>query len=282
MLKHKRGSIEWLEFEIFQEFSQIAHAIFLHTGEGVQEVMPCSSVVSVDQIHSAEVREVPLISQDEKCDGLITAQEDVGLLIKHADCQAAIVYDPVRNVIANVHAGWRGNVQNIYKEVARRLQSSFGSKPENLIVGISPSLGPCCAQFINFATELPAAFLEFQVRPLYFDLWEIARSQWKAAGVLSHHIQMAGICTCCSPDNYFSYRRTKGTSRHATVVVKKLTADVNGDYVTDKSLGVAARYGKPRACDDACLRAPVVFDGRSKRKEFAGGAGRFCAARAAT
>jgi hypothetical protein len=221
MLKNKSGSIEWLEFEIFQDFPQIAHAIFLRRGScSAKEVMQCSSLVGVTQVHGAQVRDAAQVTPDEKCDGLITSQEDVGLLIRHADCQAAIVYDPVQNVIANVHAGWRGNVQNIYQETVSRLKKDFGSKPENLIVGISPSLGPCCAQFINFATELPASFLEFQVRPLYFDLWAIARRQWEQAGVLPHHIQIASICTCCNPQDYFSYRREKATTNHSTIICK--------------------------------------------------------------
>lgn len=248
MLRQKRESVEWLEFEIFQEFSQIAHGVFLRHGgvspapfhglnvgggtadnaeyiqanrSKIQEILQCSSLVGGYQVHAAEVREVPLKVENEKCDGLFTAQAGVGLLIKHADCQAAMVYDPVENVVANIHAGWRGNVQNIYHATVQQLKGRFGSKPENLIVAISPSLGPCCAQFINYVTELPAAFLEFQVRPLYFDLWEVARNQWIDAGVLPHHLQIAGICTCCNPGDYFSYRREKNTGRHATVIVKK-------------------------------------------------------------
>jgi YfiH family protein len=184
MLRNKRGSIEWLEFEIFQDFPQIAHAIFLRhggvsqapyhtlnmgggTGDNpqhiqlnrslIREIMQCSPIGG-HQVHGTEVREVPFETQDEKCDGIFTSKEDIGLMIKHADCQAAIVYDPVENVIANVHAGWRGNVQNIYQAMTLQLKSRFGSKPENLIVGISPSLGPCCAQFINFEKELPPSF----------------------------------------------------------------------------------------------------------------------------
>lgn len=248
MLRNKRGSIEWLEFEIFQDFPQIAHAIFLrhggvsaapyHTlnvggGTGdhphhiqvnrsrIQKVMQCSSCISGHQVHGADVREVPFEIQDEKCDGLFTSKEDVGLMIKHADCQAAILYDPIENIIANIHAGWRGNVQNIYLAMVDQLKRRFGSKPENLIVGISPSLGPCCAQFINFEKELPRPFWEFQVKSLYFDLWEISRRQWIEAGVLSHHLQIAGICTFCNKDDYFSYRRDQQTGRHATIILKR-------------------------------------------------------------
>jgi YfiH family protein len=248
MLRNKRESIEWLEFEIFQEFPQIGHAIFLRhggvsaapylglnvgggTGDNPQHIqqnrtlllklMGCKAFAGSYQVHGADVRQAPLENPDEKCDGLYTAKEGLGLFIKHADCQAAIVYDPVQNVIANIHAGWRGNVLNIYQSAALELKNCFGSKPENLIVGISPSLGPCCAQFVNYKIELPEHFLEFQVKPLYFDLWEVARRQWMNAGVLPHHLQIAKICTCCNKEDYFSYRRDKPTGRHATVILKR-------------------------------------------------------------
>lgn len=245
MLRNKSGSVEWLEFEIFQEFPQISHAIFLrqlsvgNVGGGseedrfssrtsrarIQEIMQCSSLASSYQVHGADVREVPMESDDEKCDGLFTAKEDIGLLIKHADCQAAIIYDPMENVVANVHCGWRGNVKNIYSEVVAQLKSRFGSKPENLIVGISPSLGPCCGEFINYETELPRQFWEYQVKPLYFDLWEIASKQWTDAGVLPHHIQIACMCTRCNGADFFSYRREKARcGNHATIILKKPTS----------------------------------------------------------
>ncbi len=248
MLRNKRESVEWLEFEIFQEFPQISHAIFLRhggisqapfhelnvgggTGDDLHHInanrallkklLKCSSLASAHQVHGAEVKEAPLEASDDKCDALYTQKEGVALFIKHADCQAAIVYDPVQKIIANIHAGWRGNVQNIYQATVNQLKRRFGSKPEDLIVGISPSLGPCCAEFINYKTELPEPFWEFQVKPFYFDLWAIARKQWMDAGVLSHHLQIAGICTCCNKEDYFSYRRDKPTGRHATVVLKK-------------------------------------------------------------
>ena len=249
MLRQKRDNIEWLEFELFQQFPAVRHAIFLRhggvsaapyhtlnmgggTGDDADRIqmnrnlmlqlLECASLASGHQVHGSTVLEAPL-NEDEPqtCDGLFTKKCDIGLVIKHADCQAAIFYDPVENVIANVHAGWRGNVQNIYHAAIDQLKKQYGCRPENLFVGVSPSLGPCCAQFINYQTELPASFLKYQVRPLYFDLWEIGRDQLLEAGVLPHHLQMAEICTRCNPQDYFSHRREKPTGRHATVITLK-------------------------------------------------------------
>jgi len=217
MLRHKRGSQEWLEFEIFQEFKDIEHAVFLRGSEPASE----EGFAKPYQVHGKIVLEA-VEGAGKPCDGLVTDKAGVQLLIRHADCQAAIFYDPVKKVIANVHAGWRGQGLNIYQEVIDQMRHKYGSKPENLFVGISPSLGPCCAQFIHYEKELPAHFWEYQERPLYFDLWAIAQWQLTQAGIVPSHIQVAEVCTCCNPSDYFSYRRDRVPGRNQATMVKKL------------------------------------------------------------
>ena len=125
--------------------------------------------------------------------------------------------DPVCRAIANVHAGWKGNAQNIYREVIERMHALFRSRPENLLVGISPSLGPDASEFVNWQSELPEFFWEFQFKPNYFNLWELSRKQLLSCGVLAHHIEIASICTYANPQDFFSYRRCKKSGRHGTV-----------------------------------------------------------------
>lgn len=245
MLRKKSGSIEWLEFEQLCSIPHLAHGVFLkkggestgpfaslnlgggtgdnpeiirHNREKIKALLGCEELVSGRQCHKTAIKLLPL-NQDEPCDGLMTRENGQGLLIKHADCQAAIFYDPINKAIANIHCGWRGNVQNIYAHAVDYLKKEIDSKPENLLVSISPSLGPCCAEFVNYKTELPASFWDCQVRPTYFNLWEISRMQLLEKGVVAHHIEVAGICTCCHFQDFFSYRRDKITGRNGTVVV---------------------------------------------------------------
>ena len=150
-------------------------------------------------------------------DALITHEIGVALPILHADCQAAIFYDPITGAIANAHSGWRGSVQNIYGEVVKRL-IKMGSRPENILVSISPSLGPTCAEFVHFEKELPKEFHHFQVNPFYFDFWEISRMQLTALGILETHIEIAEICTHTHEKEFHSYRRDKTEKRNATVI----------------------------------------------------------------
>ncbi|MBI2742754.1 MAG: peptidoglycan editing factor PgeF [Chlamydiales bacterium] len=247
MLRKKDQGVEWLEFELLADEPKLKHAIFLRHGgvssgpfaslnvgggtnddakcieenrERVKRCMGVDELISGKQVHGKVIAHFEKRGQEVgDCDGLATDQKGAALMIKHADCQAAIIYDPILNVLANVHCGWRGNVQNIYAEAVAALSSRYGSKPENLLVGISPSLGPQNAEFKNYREELPESFWQFQIKSTYFNLWEVSRFQLLALGILPHHIQVASICTFDIREDYFSYRRDKVTGRNCTIAL---------------------------------------------------------------
>lgn len=244
MIRKQKEGLEWLEFDLLQPFPEVVHGVFLRSGgiseeaysslnvgggsgdckdkiaenrEKVQKALGLASLISCLQVHGDTVKELSELSLDEGCDGIVTREKNQGLMIKHADCQAAIFYDPVNKIIANIHSGWRGSVENIYGKTVEKMVA-MGSRPEDLIVCISPSLGPERAEFVNFETEFPFPFWAFQIRPFYFDFWEISRSQLEEAGVPSVQIEIAGICSYDNPKDFYSYRRDKVTGRNATVV----------------------------------------------------------------
>jgi len=187
----------------------------------LKECLGLKSLISARQVHADRILSIgePQMTDFEHAgyDALITNQPRVGLLIQQADCQAVVLFDPVNRVVANVHSGWRGSVANIIAKTIARMTVDFGSNPALLSAAISPSLGPCCAEFVHFLSELPKEFHGVQVRPAYFDFWAISRKQLQQAGVLPVQIKTAGVCTRCDL-NYFSYRREGKTGRSATVV----------------------------------------------------------------
>lgn len=155
-------------------------------------------------------------------DALMTDQPDMALLIQQADCQAITLFDPKKPAIAAIHSGWQGSVLNITGKTVGAMTSAYNSSALDLQARISPSLGPCCAEFVHHALELPDSFLSFQVKENHFDFWQISKMQLLEAGLQEKNIHIAGICTSCSPD-YFSYRRAcrNGdgvTGRCATVI----------------------------------------------------------------
>ena len=178
------------------------------------------TMVSARQVHGNKVllidREPTADFEADGYDALITDQP-AALLVQQADCQAVIFHDSVQQVVGAAHVGWRGSVLGIIGATVRAMADNFASDPADLRAAISPSLGPCCAEFVNYQRELPEWMHDFQVRPSYFDLWAISRAQLQEAGLLPVNINTVGICTRCSQD-YFSYRRSRVTGRGGTVI----------------------------------------------------------------
>lgn len=246
MIRKEKNGIAWLEFHLLSHIPEIRHAIFLRNGgasappfgtlnlsfevgdkasavlqnlQDATQILSMDSYVSLKQEHGKKVHRVDCSHFERKIgDSFATDIPGIGLLITHADCQAAIFYDPVNHAIANVHSGWRGSVQNIYAETVHFMQTQYTSKPENLLVCISPSLGPNHAEFIHYRNELPESFWNYQIKENYFDFWEISKMQLKNAGVLDKHIEIASLDTYEHPDAFFSYRRDKNTGRNGTFV----------------------------------------------------------------
>ncbi|MDR3624523.1 MAG: peptidoglycan editing factor PgeF [Chlamydiales bacterium] len=234
MQRHKKNGLEWLTFELLDNVKGLVHAVFtkkggsnpaiglnlgLHTIDEpthlqknfdlIKDSLNLKRVTAAYQMHGIHTTLVTEShpSYISKCDSLLTASKNHALFISHADCQAAIFYDPIHHALANVHSGWRGSVQNIYKATIHAMKKHFQSDPKDLLVCISPSLGPNFAEFINYKSEFPEAFWPFQIKENYFDFWEISKEQLKSCGVLKSHIQVAQLCTVTEEEDFYSYRR---------------------------------------------------------------------------
>lgn len=155
----------------------------------------------------------------EETDAIITDTRGVMPFIQVADCQGLLLFDPVRKAVAAIHAGWRGLVQGIIPKTVEALKQTFGTNPADLIAGISPSLGPCCARFSHREQEFPSLFQPFFVGEDRVDLWRAAEAQLNAAGLARSRIENARVCTCCSVERFFSYRRAAETGRFAVFIM---------------------------------------------------------------
>ncbi len=187
------------------------------------QILGLRALASASQVHGDELAVItslpatPPGPERLAADILITRQPGVGLLIKQADCQAVLLYDPRRRVAANVHCGWRGQVRNVLGRAVHALVE-LGCRPTDLKAGIGPGLGPCCAQFVNYRREFPREFWGYQVRPDYFNLWRLSRDQLLASGLKPHHIECAELCTKCRAQDFYSFRREGLTGRQAAVI----------------------------------------------------------------
>jgi len=151
-------------------------------------------------------------------DAMITDRSGILLVIQVADCQAVVLVDPVKRVVANIHAGWRGSVGDIIGKTVASMQENFACDPSHVLAGVGPSLGPCCAEFVNYRAEIPRQYWKYKDSNDHFDFWGMSCDQLCRAGVPGGNICLAGCCTRCHTDLFFSYRAEKVTGRFAVAV----------------------------------------------------------------
>jgi polyphenol oxidase len=159
-------------------------------------------------------------------DGLVTAEPGLYLFMTFADCVPVLFYDPVRQVAGLVHAGWKGTVSGAAREALRTAMANFGSRPEDVLVGIGPSIGPCCYEVgSEVADAASAAFpgcdglLAEADGSRRLDLWRANAHQLVEMGVPEEQIEVAGLCTSCRTDLFFSHRREKGKTGRIGAVI---------------------------------------------------------------
>ncbi len=181
-------------------------------------------LITMNQVHGSKVISLPKqeIDQDltlPECDAVVTNSPGAAVMVKLADCQGVVLYSPTSNVLAVAHCGWRGNVANILGKTVNVMEQVFGCDPREIFAAVSPSLGPCCGEFKDHGKIFPTDFRLFMVGDNRFDLWALSRWQLVEAGVKEENIEVAGVCTRCNSDIFFSYRSNKVTGRFAVVAM---------------------------------------------------------------
>ena len=174
-------------------------------------------IIKVKQVHGTKVAFFPTDNEVGEADGLATNAAGVVLTTYYADCVPLLFFDPVKCVIVNAHAGWRGVAANMMGAAVDAMVNRYGSHPSNIIVGIGPSIsvdnfevGQDCVDIFKKSLPFSANFI-YNSRSIkykyYVDLWEICREGLILAGLRPENIEVAGICTYASPDLFFSHRR---------------------------------------------------------------------------
>ena len=170
------------------------------------------NLASLNQVHSS----ICLYAGDRQGrlgegDALITDVAGAMVAVRTADCIPVLLVDTRLRAVAAVHAGWRGTVQRISALTVDAMISRFGSRPQDLTAAIGPGIGPCCYEVgEEVAAQFPErADLQGRTR---VDLPEANRRQLIAAGLSPERIYKAGLCTCCSGEEFYSWRREHSRS----------------------------------------------------------------------
>lgn len=183
--------------------------------------IPAENFIAPRQIHSANIAIAPAhggIIPDT--DALILKNKGFALTLNFADCTPVILFDPVLNIAAGIHAGWRGTASLIAQKTALKM-IKLGSKPENIIAAIGPCIAKCCFEVTEEVVEALKPYTVYEPKGEKFmvDLKETNRRQLEDIGVTK--IDISPYCTVCEQDKFFSYRRTKTPNRHNIILALK-------------------------------------------------------------
>ncbi|MCI9264889.1 MAG: peptidoglycan editing factor PgeF [Oscillospiraceae bacterium] len=184
-------------------------------------------LVLSSQVHGDEVRPVTLADGgkgldrpvDYEADGLITDVPGLTLVVFGADCATILLDDPVRGVIAAVHAGWRGTALGIAARAVEAMVQDYGCERKHILAAIGPCISLCC---FETGQEVPQAMREALGEEAAPYLKEVGEGKsrvdlkglnalWLSrSGVMTTNIDISPDCTLCRPEKYWSHRYTKG------------------------------------------------------------------------
>lgn len=251
---NKIGELEYYTFDSFDDINFIGHCFttrhggvsksFLSSlnlgfsrGDALENVdenfdIICNAIgvkkeqcVALRQIHSTRI-----ITADEgiqgmgfidgieriEADAFVTDKKGIVLVTFHADCVPLYFVDTEKMVIGMAHAGWRGTADGMAVNMVERMESEFGSNPQNIKVGIGPSIGLCCFQVDKPVADIFNEKYSFAYKYIIndeeaegkykIDLLGINKEVLMLKGIKEENIEIGGICTKCNSDTFYSHR----------------------------------------------------------------------------
>ena len=211
----------------------------LHVGDNPENVLQnrirlaqkhdyyAENLIYMEQTHSDRIAIIEdcAFNRIENCDAIVTDRRNIPLMVMVADCIPVMLYDPVRSVIAAVHAGRNGTFKAIAPKTIREMEEAFGSDPGDILALLGPSIHACCYEVGADLADITIrnfgkTYLREAEGKTYLDLQRLNLDQLLDAGLKRAHIEISPVCTCCDTD-YFSYRREGTTGRFAGVIKLK-------------------------------------------------------------
>lgn len=253
------GKVKVLQFTKMSEFEdKVALAIALKEyGNGFkrEENMNLTrrKYINISEYLNINHNDIVLLKQDhtnniitieknkkytiENVDGIITSLKNIPTAITFADCIPIFFYDPVKNVIANIHSGWKGTVNRISLKAVEILIKKYNSKPEDMICMI----GPCIRKdhFLVNKDVKDIFYYKFNTLCKKYDIITktnmynekgiqylidtvlLNKIMLNKIGLLDKNIIDCNICTVCSNDMFHS-RRVEGINYEVNSAIMML------------------------------------------------------------
>ena len=247
----KNGDIEYLQFrKLLQYNNKISHCYTLRgNNNDYKEIfednykllyrnldLDFNKIKRIEhQIHSDKVEIVDDIDKTyTDIDGLLTNIKGVSLSLRFADCTPIYLYDPKKNIIGNIHSGWRGTTQKIAQKGALKMIKQYGCKKEDIICCIGPAIGKCHFEVSKDVKDIFEETFSYLIKcedfifkgkikegeqKYFIDTNIINRKLLEEIGIKKENIIESNICTVCNKEYMHSYRADKENSGRNTAII---------------------------------------------------------------
>lgn len=170
------------------------------------------------QIHKTRIVEVSSNTPVEELmetDALITNEKGICIAVMSADCVPILLFDKKNNAVGAVHSGWRGTVAKILEKTLQQMQASYGTRGEDVIAGIGPSVcqdsyevgEEVVSEVVNSFDSAQELLIAQPGNKAKLDLWKANKIQLMNFGVKESSIEIGDLCTVKNNDHFFSARR---------------------------------------------------------------------------
>lgn len=183
------------------------------------EKLVLSKQVHEDNIHTVTDSDagngIIFENKFKSADGLITDIKGIPLVTLYADCVPVFFLDKKIGVVALSHSGWRGTVKRIAEKTVEKMKKDYGSKPDDILVAIGPSIQLCHFEVGDDVAEIfikefgDKTVLKFGDR-YHVSMQKAIFMQLTETGIPEENIDDCGICTYCNSELLFSHRKTNG------------------------------------------------------------------------
>ena len=127
------------------------------------------NIFLLNQIHSKKFiyinKNSKIYRKKIKADAIITDQAKLPIAVLSADCVPILLYDKKKQMIAAIHAGWKGALKGIINSVIKFMYKK-GCIQNNIIAAIGPCIGK---ESYNVKEDLKKNFLK-KVKKIEFFL----------------------------------------------------------------------------------------------------------------
>ena len=253
--------VEYIQFKRLLEFPELQHAYILKTNdmnfrlgkdfEKIENVkknlkkvgevlnLDYKNIIRPDYEHTNNVELIDEVSITKlkdcespslsgrifkNTDGLITNKSEVIIMSTNADCNLILLYDPIKKIIGNVHAGWRGTFGKIVKNAIIKMKEKYNCNPKDIICCFCPSIRKChfeveddvaieCEKIFEYTGKLNKIIEKGNIKDgkqkYYIDMILINKLLLEEEGILAENIIDSDICSVCNSDKIHS-RRAEG------------------------------------------------------------------------